>query len=178
MTAINPRTKNLFCFLGGCVLMLVVVFGLLFFAANKQKLAELTNPIIPIETSATVAPAPQPVPHSMQIGRGSLTVNAHAYTYYPLTVPPNASQATIKGHFDAAGGRGNDVVVLILNQDEFVNFKNRHAVQTLYNSGQVTTGEIAADLQPGSTYYLVFDNIFSPITPKAVTMTADLNFVQ
>ncbi len=57
--------------------------------------------------------------------------------------------------------------------------KNGHDARTLYNSGKVTQATIAAPLpDTPTTYYLVFDNRFSILTPKAVQVNATLDYVQ
>ena len=74
---------------------------------------------------------------------------------------------------------GNDIIVYILNDDGFTNFKNGHPATTFYNSGKVTTASIGAALPNTTTsYYLVMDNRFSLLTPKAVQLNATLNYMQ
>jgi len=122
---------------------------------------------------------PPPQPHSLPIGTGALTVNASAYSWYEVPVPPRVSTVSITGHFTATGGTGNDIIVYILDGDGFVNFKNGHPASTFYNSGKVTTASISAVLPNAPTsYYLVLDNRFSLLTPKAVEMNATLNYMQ
>jgi zinc-ribbon domain len=129
-----------------------------------------------------VAAAPQPPPpqpHSVPLGAGALTVNASAYSWYQVSVPPGVTSVSISGHFTATGGMGNDITVYILDEDGFTNFKNGHPAQTFYNSEKVTTATIDAALPNRPTsYYLVFDNRFSLLTPKAVQLSATLNYMQ
>jgi hypothetical protein len=122
---------------------------------------------------------PQPQPHNVPVTNGALTIGASAFSWYPFTIPPGATSANIAGRFTATGGTGNDIIVYILDEDGFVNFKNGHPVNTYYNSGKVTQASIAAVLPntPG-TYYLLFDNRYSILTPKAVTVNATLNYMQ
>jgi len=96
-----------------------------------------------------------------------------------LQVPPNASNVKVEGRFVAAGGTGNDVEIYLLGEDEFTNWQNGHATPTYYNSGRVTVGDLNAIL-PGDTgaYYLVFNNRFSLLTPKAVQLSAELTYYQ
>ena len=95
----------------------------------------------------------------------AFVVPAGRYTFFRIIVNRNG---TIIGRFSASGGNGNDVEVFILGQDEFINFQNGHSVRTWYNSGRVTVSNISVSLSPGN-YYLVFNNKFSVITPKAIT---------
>src|SRR4029077_2962303 len=98
--------------------------------------------------------------------------------WYTFVVPPNSSIVAVNGHFSATGGQGNDIDCYILDEDGLVNFKNGHPSSTYYNSGKVTQAKIgAANLAPG-TYYIVLDNRFSLITPKAVQIDATLSYMQ
>ena len=97
-------------------------------------------------------------------------------TYYPITVPADATNVSVDGHFTATGGLGNDIEVYVLTEDNFVNFKNGHPSPTLYNSGKVTQDSISVTLPASGNYYLVFNNNFSLLTPKAVQASATLHF--
>jgi hypothetical protein len=119
-----------------------------------------------------------PQPHSVPVVNSATTVNASSYSWYTLTVPPNVSAVTVSGHFTATGGAGNDVEVYILDEDAFANFKNGHPATTYYNSGKVTTASIQASLPVKDTFYILLDNRFSLITPKAVQMNVTLNYLQ
>jgi hypothetical protein len=73
-----------------------------------------------------------------------------------------ATNVTMKGHFTATGGGRNDIEVFVLAEDEFVNWQNRHSVNALYRSGQVTQDSINLTLpSDAATYYVVFSNKFS-----------------
>jgi hypothetical protein len=134
---------------------------------NSGYLAPTSNPIY------------QPQPRFIPITNGALTVNASAYSYYQFTVPQGATAVNVNGHFTASGGMGNDIIVYILDEDGFANFKNGHPAQTYYNSEKITQASIGAVLpNVPATYYLLFDNRFSLITPKAVQVTATLNYMQ
>jgi hypothetical protein len=133
-----------------------------------------TTPNKPSIISAAFA-----VPHSVQIGDGSLSVGAVGLSYYQIPVPPGAMEVQISGRFVATGGLGNDIDAYVMAEDDFVNFKNGHNAQSFYASGKVTRGSISARLPNGAgTYYLVFDNRFSLLTPKAVSYNATLTYMQ
>jgi hypothetical protein len=115
----------------------------------------------------------------MPITNGALTVNASAYSWYTFIVPPGARTVSVVGHFTATGGTGNDIIVYVVDEDGFMNFKNGHPARTFYNSGKVTQASIGAVLPDSpAAYYLVFDNRFSLLTPKAVQVNAVLGYMQ
>jgi hypothetical protein len=140
--------------------------------------APLTNTAAD-NTAATPTLPPTPQHHFVNLTNGALTVNAAAYSFYTFSVPPGVQSVMVSGHFTASGGSGNDIMVYLLDQDGFVNLKNGHPARTYFNSGKVTQSSIGAVLPnfPAS-YYLVFDNRFSLITPKAVQVTAVLGYMQ
>lgn len=116
-------------------------------------------------------------PRTQVLVNTSMTVKALGYSYYKFVVPSGSRKVSVDGHFSATGGMGNDVEVLILGEDEFVNFQNGHNTSTYYNSGKVTQDAISATLPDRSgTFYLVFNNNFSLLTPKAVQANATLHY--
>ena len=118
-----------------------------------------------------------PQPRAQVITDGALTVPALNFSYYTLTVPADATNISVDGHFTATGGLGNDIEVYVLTEDNFVNFKNGHSSPTLYNSGKDHDRTVSARrFRAAGTYYLVFNNNFSLLTPKAVQATATLHF--
>jgi hypothetical protein len=85
----------------------------------------------------------------------------------------------VQGHFHATGGLRNDIEVFLLNDEQFTNWKNRHATPTYYSSGKITVGDVQAALPDGAgTYYLVFNNNFSLMTAKAVVFTGTMVYYQ
>jgi hypothetical protein len=112
------------------------------------------------------------------ITNAAITVQANGYSYYRFTVPVGATNATVQGHFNATGGSGNDIEVFVLSEDGFENWRNHHATQTHYNSGKVTQSAITATLPGEGTYYLVFNNNFSLLTPKAIEANVTLRYNQ
>jgi hypothetical protein len=143
--------------------------------AIEPRAAAAPNTTEPILLSQLTPPQPRSLP----IGNGSLVVKAGSYSSYALFVPGGVTRVTVTGRFTASGGSGNDIMAYLLDEDGFVNFKNGHAARAFYNSGKVTEAAIGAVLPTSSgVYYLVFDNRFSAITPKAVTVSATLNYMQ
>lgn len=115
-------------------------------------------------------------PHEQQIVDQAFTVKADGYAYYKFAVPSDATNVGVEGNFSASGGFGNDIEVYLLDEDGFANWQNHHAVTPYYNSGRLTQGQIHASLAVAGSYYLVFNNNFSLITPKAVQVLAVLHY--
>jgi hypothetical protein len=119
-----------------------------------------------------------PTSHVLPITNGAATVRAAAYSWYTFVVPTGASTVAVVGHFSATGGSGNDIECYILDEDGLTNIKNGHAAKAYFNSGKVTQAKIGAVLPLPGTYYLVLDNRFSLLTPKAVQIDAVLSYTQ
>src|SRR2546427_9414942 len=113
---------------------------------------------------------------SVAIVNGVITVQPAQYYYYTLTVPSGATSVTVSGTFTASGGSGNDIEVLVMDQTNYVNWQNDHQANAYYDSGQVTTGTVSANLPGGGTYYLVYSNAFSTVSSKNVQTTANLYY--
>lgn len=99
------------------------------------------------------------------VAEKALTVNAGSYAWYEYNFDKTTE---LKGRFRAQGGK-NDIEAYILDADGFENFKNGNQFNSYYTSGRVTVANFNARLGEGK-YYLLFNNSWSVITPKAVTI--------
>lgn len=116
------------------------------------------------------------LPHSETIIDSAFTVSAISSQHYRFEVPPGARDIRVEGHFAATGGTGNDIQVLVLSEDDFVNWQNGHPASAYYDSDKVTQSTITATLPGPGVYYLVFSNTFSLLTPKAVQARASVHY--
>jgi hypothetical protein len=98
----------------------------------------------------------------------AFTVAAHASKECVFTVPAKMEGAKIEGHFRATGGPRNSIEVWVLDDDAYVNWRNHHHPDALYNSQRVTQGTVDVPLPHPGKYHVVFNNDFSVITPKAI----------
>lgn len=173
-TASQPQKK-------GIPPLRLIGYGLLFFLlvgaywSQKERNERLRRSA---ETTPIVETPWRPQPHSVNLTNGAATVKATGYAWYKFTVPAGANSVAVNGHFTASGGTGNDIDCYIIDEDGFSNFQNGHNANTYYNSGKVTQAKIGAANLPAGTYYLVLDNRFSLLTPKAVQIQATLSYVQ
>jgi hypothetical protein len=131
-------------------------------------------------SSHSIAQLLPPQQHKLTMPETAFTVrqlNAHSFRF---VVPTGATNVTMKGHFAATGGAHNDIEVFVINEDEFVNWQNGHPpAQTFYSSGKVTQDTINVTLPADvGTYYIVFSNRFSLISPKAVESNFEVDYAQ
>jgi hypothetical protein len=164
------RNQNIF---GGSILVLIFLVGVIWWAVKSSDRATTTSGF-PQQTTQV----PPPQLHRITIGSGALTVRATGYAYYTLTVPSGASNVRLQGRFTASGGSGNDIEVFLLSDTQYINWQNGHSTYTLYNSGKVTTDNVDAVLPDAGTYYLIFNNRFSLLTPKAIDENLALTYYQ
>ncbi|MEK7722924.1 MAG: emp24/gp25L/p24 family protein, partial [Acidobacteriota bacterium] len=112
-------------------------------------------------------------PQNHQIVSQAFSLKAGEFMSYKFTIPKNSGSGTVSGNFVATGG-SNDIYVVVTNEAGVTNIKSGNNYKSYYNSGKVTTDNLNISLSPG-TYYIVFSNIHSMMTPKAVN--ADINVV-
>ena len=155
------------------------ILGLLlfFFACWGVWDITLHHVIVPSTAQSSASAQPQPQLHVQSTGDVALAVRAGDTQFYRLTVPAGAFNVSLKGHFVAAGGSGNDIEAYVVNEDEYVNLRNGHPAHTYYNSGKVTQDTLNVVLPPDAgTYYVVFTNKFSFLTAKAVQVNLSLQY--
>jgi hypothetical protein len=132
----------------------------------------------------------QPSAVAVQIGEPAFTVAAGTFKDYKFSVPQGLKKVGVFGHFKATGGAHNDIVVLVMSDDQYVNWRNgRETIKNnpvkdsftgaLYTSHLVTQGTIKRILSTdAATYHLVFYNRFSLLTPKAVEAKIEFRYIK
>jgi hypothetical protein len=116
--------------------------------------------------------------YTINIVNATITVSAGTHDAYQVNISSSMSNPRITGSFTASGGSGNDIIVYVMDNTNYVNWANGHQANCYYNSGQVTTGSFNVNLTTAGTYYVVYDNSFSTISKKVVTTRADLYYTQ
>ena len=130
------------------------------------------------QAASNSAPVPKTryVPVSQKIVTGQIIVKANGYVQYRIMITPEMVEPTVTGSFNASGGRGNDILAVIADEENYTNWINGHQARAFWGTqGKQTTGNIEARLKPGM-YYLAFSNKFSAFTDKQVFMEVDLNY--
>ncbi|MEX2059891.1 MAG: LEA type 2 family protein, partial [Nitrosopumilaceae archaeon] len=77
--------------------------------------------------------------------------------------------ATIQGGFSARAALGDDIIVYILDENQFNLFDRGESASTYYNSGKVGYDTFDLTLNPG-TYYIVMSNTYSIFSTKTVEL--------
>ncbi len=117
---------------------------------------------------------PQPtINYILGISNGTMQINPHSYTYYHFAALDRTSNAHVKGDF-ALQGNGSNIRVYLLDEVNFVNWKNGHQFSAYYDSSQQTNGSIDLSVPLGKTFYLVYDNSQSSIPSKKIVSTINL----
>jgi hypothetical protein len=99
----------------------------------------------------------------------SITVSARNYSTYAFNAK-GIPFVKVGGNFEASGGSGNDIRVLVMTKRDFLNWENNIHANFLYDSGQQTSTKLDVSLDSGEKeYVIVFDNTFSLLSDKVVT---------
>lgn len=111
-----------------------------------------------------------PTEHILNLLEGSIVAEANEqYRHIDFSTIAGSTNNQVVGRFQAYGGSGNDIRIMIMTQDDYTNFINGHSANTYYNSGKVTVDNLSVRLPSGyGTYTLVFDNYFSITTGKEI----------
>jgi hypothetical protein len=107
---------------------------------------------------------------------GTITVDPLAYRYLTITVPSGASDPILSIYFIAQGGTRNDIRCFVMDETNFIDWRNGHPAFILYVSGQVPTAKGQISLPGPGTYYIVFDNTFSVFSSKTVNYSITLKY--
>ncbi len=124
--------------------------------------------------------------HDEPILDNSFSIAAHSFRYYKFSVQEGSVNVSIVGQFtvtpaaNAAQG-GNDqsdldrdeIEIYVLGESAFADWRKGSAPAPVYASGKATQSTFQAVLPTGAgTYYLIFNNRFSPNTAKGVQASA------
>ncbi len=117
-----------------------------------------------------------PQERAASLAYGSIIVKPNQRRYYEFNTQKSWRNIHVKGSFTASGGSGNDIRVLLMTKNDFINFTNGHKYQRLYDSGQTSVSDLDVFLaSDDGKYVLAFDNSFSLFTKKEVN--ADISLI-
>ncbi len=122
-----------------------------------------------VNSGSSSAPTPPPIQSSgTQIANSVYKVGPGTYTYILFN---NPCTSTASGSFSASAALGDNIIVYLMDQNNFQMFQNGNSAQTYYNSGKVASGSFNLVLNSG-TYYIVLSNTYSTFSTKTVTLQA------
>ena len=107
---------------------------------------------------------------------GSFVVPPRNFKPVEIVIVPGMSHPRLEGTFSASGAN-NDIEVLLLDEQQFSNWQNRHEFKSAYASGRVTADKLRIDLpnEPGK-YFVIFSNRFSMFSNKGVVADLKLRY--
>ncbi len=156
----------------GIVVTLVAVFGVRALLDTGKE-----PPKQPPADRVIQPPQPVLVPITEKLTSGQLVVRAGKFIRMKFTVDTEKMQEVrVVGSFRASGGSGNDIQVVIADENEFENWINGHRARTLYSTDKTTTGMIDVQITHPGTYILAFSNSFSLLTDKDVFAEVELQY--
>jgi hypothetical protein len=155
--------------------VLLIVAAIVWSKASGSKVTPNSGAV-----ASTAKPSPvlktRYVPVDQKIASGQIIVKARGAVQYQVIITPDMTEPTVTGAFNATGGGGNDILGVIADDANYVNWINGHQAQVFWNTqGRETTGTFEVRLAPG-TYHLAFSNKFSAFTDKQVFLEADLKY--
>ncbi len=117
--------------------------------------------------------------HSIPLVNQGITINQLGYSFFKLEVPAKASSVEFHGNFTASGGAGNMIEAFLFSENGYESWQRQQYASPFYRSGRVSMDQMDAELPSGpGTYYLVFNNKFSELTPKTIHVEAKLTYYQ
>jgi len=167
------RPSNLPVVLGltAIAILLVIIVAIAVIRTTKPK---EPAPIPP----ATAPNVPVLHPVAIKLVSGQLLVRAGKYVSTKFQIDPaRMQQAHVAGRFRASGGTGNDIQVVLADEDAFENWINGHEARVLYGTEKVTNGRIDVSISEAGTYILAFSNAFSSFSDKDVFAEIELRYL-
>lgn len=128
------------------------------------------------KAAITYVPAPAIQQLTDTIVEGKFAVPPRTFKPFEIVIDAAMSNARLEGTFTASGAN-HDIEMLLLDEQQFSNWQNRHAFKSTYASGRVTADKLRIELpnEPGK-YFLVFSNRFSIFSNKDVTADLKLRY--
>jgi len=106
----------------------------------------------------------------------SKCIEAGTFTVYPLSYESYGLYGAkkdewIKGSFQVTAGGNLDIEFYFMDKANFDKYKGGQPFDYIIYAKRVTTYELATTIPKEDTYYLVFDNTFSIITSKTISLS-------
>ncbi len=134
-----------------------------FLGTNSQNSGNSAVTNQPTPPSTTQNPS-----QSITIADSVYKVGPGTYRYVTFYSP---CSSTVTGSFSAQAALGNNIIVYLMDENNFNIYKNGNSAQAYYNSGKVESGNFNVSLASG-TYYIIMSNTYSTISTKTVSLYA------
>jgi hypothetical protein len=168
LTVVQKKWPSWRTVAGAILALAIVILVVTALPSNRTASGSFASPLLPSRARY--------IPVTQKVTDGQTVVKARGFVSYPLQITPDMRDAHVTGKFTAGGGSGNDIEVVLANEEEFTNWVNGHPARAYYSTnGKKTTDHFDVRLAPGS-YVLAFSNKFSAITDKFVLADVDLNY--
>jgi len=112
---------------------------------------------------------------TINIVNGLLVVPDGNCQWNEFNIPREAKDPLVQGYFVATGGSGNDIDVFVMDEIDFINWRNGHEFKVYYQA-RLTTDQFELRLPVNKKYLLVFSNMFSALSSKQVRTRVDLSY--
>jgi len=93
-------------------------------------------------------------------------VNPGTYNYIPFNL---TCSGIVSGSFSAEAGLGDNIMVFVLDQNNFNSYQSGTQSSASYASGKVPSGSFNLNLGSGN-YYIVLSNTYSTFSTKTVSL--------
>ena len=151
--------------------VLIVILGIAIMGRHSMD-ARANTP------TSNPTPRTREVPVVHKVAEGETVVSPGGLAQYPIEITPDMQGARVVGKFTAFGGGGNDIIAVIADESNYMNWANGHQSRVYWQTqGQQTTGNFSLRLAPG-TYYLGLSNKFSAFTQKQVMLNVSLYYTK
>ncbi len=124
-------------------------------------------------TSTPLPTGPQTLPiiDSTAATPDYITVTAETNQNYTFSIAKNMTNASVTGYFNCAGGSPNLIEVYLMNDATYTKWlKNPGGQSTiLYDSEEMSAGELNKTNLPPGTYHLIFSNKSTDSAQEVVT---------
>jgi hypothetical protein len=154
--------KNIRAILAGS--FVVVLLGVLAACGSSAKTTTTSTPL-------PTGPQTLPIIDSTAATPDYITVAAETNQNYTFSIAKNMTAAGVSGYFNCAGGSPNLIEVYLMNDATYAKWlKNPGGQSTiLYDSEEMSAGELNKTNLPPGTYHLIFSNKATDSAQEVVT---------
>ena len=137
---------------------------------KQQSAAELA-------TAVEEAKRPKYQHQSEALSSGLVMLPAGSTKAFEVSVDTSIMQnSELSGRFEAKGGVGDDIQVLVFDHDNYINWNSGHASQSIFDSGLKTVGNVSTTFPKSGKYYVVVSNKQASFWARTVDTNLKLDY--